>query len=61
MSEKIPPIGLTPRKVWDIRRASQIYAKIKEFENAGEDVPNEWIEEYEEIRSRYGYRKGESE
>ena len=47
-----PPLGLTPRKLWDEKRTDEIRAAIERYNEAGAVIPAEWVEEYNEIKER---------
>ena len=51
-TNKKPPLGLMPRKLWDEKRADEIRAAIERYQEAGVVIPAEWIEEYDEIKER---------
>lgn len=54
---KKPPIGITPRHVWEERRMGVLLKAIARYYGEGYAVPSEWIEEYEELYERK--RKGD--
>ena len=44
-----PPIGLMPRKLWNLKRAGNIYEAMKRYNDAGYKIPDEWFEEFEKL------------
>lgn len=52
--EKKPPLGIMPRSYWDGRRQHDITDAIKRYLQVGKKIPEEWIEEYNELTDRYG-------
>ena len=44
-----PPLGVIPRYIWDGKRKEELAAAIDGYLNAGERIPEEWVEEYNEI------------
>ena len=48
------PVGIMPKKVWDLRRMADLEAAIYRYFDAGLDVPSEWIDEYDYIRNYWG-------
>lgn len=44
-----PPIGITPRDVWLVRRISEINSAILRRKQSNEEVPKEWIYELKDI------------
>lgn len=49
-----PPLGIMPRSYWDGRRQHDITDAIKRYLQVGKKIPEEWIEEYNELTDRYG-------
>lgn len=47
-----PPLGLTPRFIRDEQRVDDIVAAIERFITARKEIPNEWLEEYNELVKR---------
>lgn len=47
--EKMPPIGIKPRKIWLESRFLELSGAINRYVNAGMGVPVEWIIEYNEL------------
>ena len=41
-----PPLGLTPKYVWDEHRIWDIWNAIYRFIDAKEAIPLTWVEEY---------------
>lgn len=46
---KKPPLGLTPRNIWLSERFYDINAAIKRYLDENYPIPDEWIEEYNEL------------
>jgi phage gp29-like protein len=44
-----PPLGVIPIYIWDSKRKEELAAAIDRYLNAGERIPEEWVEEYNEI------------
>lgn len=49
-----PPLGIMPRSYWDGRRQHDITDAIKRYLQVGKKIPEEWIDEYNELTDRYG-------
>lgn len=47
-----PPLGLRPRWVVDELRMNEISEAITRYMNAGRDIPDEWLEEWQELAER---------
>lgn len=52
---KKPPIGIEPREIHDNRRLDELVSAIYRYTRVGIKVPIEWIEEYNELVSKYQY------
>lgn len=48
-----PPLGVMPRYIADGIRAGEISEAIKRYLDRGKAIPNEWIDEYNEICNRW--------
>jgi len=48
-----PPIGLRPRFISDMERINEIGSATYLYINAGIKIPQEWIDEYNELAERY--------
>ena len=48
MAEK-PPLGLRPRSVVNHDRMREILGAMERYVNHGKRIPQEWIEEFEEL------------
>lgn len=46
---KKPPLGLTPRVIHDEHRLAQIHAAIARYDQANKEIPQEWLEEKNEL------------
>ena len=57
LSDIKPPLGLRPRRVADHARYIEICEAISRYYNAGEQIPVEWIEEYNELAKKEKERK----
>lgn len=47
-----PPLGVTPRDMWDRKRQEELAAAMKRYLEAGEQIPKEWLDEYNEISDK---------
>lgn len=47
--EKKPPLGIMPKYIWDKKRLSELCEAVSRYWEAGEPIPIEWIEEYNEL------------
>lgn len=54
--EKGPPLGLMPRYLHDEKRFEEIRNAIKRFEDEGKIIPQEWIEEEQELIKRIKFK-----
>lgn len=54
MTKKKPPIGLQPKKYWQVERLIDIMEAVKRRWDAGYKIPVEWIEEYNELIPEVG-------
>ena len=50
---KKPPIGIINRKYHDLIRLTNLTDAIKRYFNSMEVLPIEWIEEYNELITKY--------
>ncbi|MEG0380552.1 MAG: hypothetical protein RR603_02500 [Kurthia sp.] len=50
MGQQKPPLGLKPRNLFLEERAYEITEAIQRYFEAGQEVPVNWIEEYNVIR-----------
>ena len=48
-TNKKPPLGLRPKSIWKNSRVTEVDSAIKRYEDAGVDVPKEWIDELESL------------
>lgn len=46
---KKPPLGIMPKNEWDFIRRNAISNAIARYMMAGECVPKEWVDEYNEL------------
>lgn len=44
-----PPLGLTPKTIWQTMRKEQILEAMKRYAKEGKTIPKAWIEELEEL------------
>ena len=44
-----PPLGLTPKTIWQTMRKEQILDAMKRYAKEGKTIPKAWIEELEEL------------
>lgn len=44
-----PPLGLTPKYIWHTQRVRAITEAINRYMCADKEIPNEWVEEYNEL------------
>lgn len=56
-----PPIGLRPRFVVESERLQEISEAVNRYVKAGFDVPEEWLDEWEEIAKKYPELIGDEE
>ena len=49
---KRPPLGLYPRFLWDEKRLYTVCSAITRYYQAAQELPIEWIEEYNELIRR---------
>ena len=52
MTER-PPIGVRPRYVHDQSRLSELFQAVLRYMTSGCAIPQEWIEEIDELMGRY--------
>ncbi|QHT60661.1 hypothetical protein GXP70_12400 [Paenibacillus lycopersici] len=53
-----PMLGVVPRFVWEERRFSDLQESINRFVCAGNRIPPEWVEEYNELLKRILKQRG---
>lgn len=46
---KKPPLGLTPKYLWDEKRLNELQRVIADYYNANLQINVDWIEEYNEL------------
>lgn len=46
---KKPPLGVPPRKIWNLTRLQDIIRAIEDYTEAGLEIDLEWIKEYNEL------------
>lgn len=44
-----PPLGLTPKYIWNSQRLQDISEAIARYTNVGKEIPAEWLEEYNKL------------
>jgi len=44
-----PPLGLIPKDIWKWQRLQAINEAIERYVNSNMEIPDEWIEEYNEL------------
>lgn len=47
-----PPLGLTPSNIWKELRLQDIDQAIGRYIASNMEIPNEWLEEYFDLKSR---------
>lgn len=47
--KKKPPLGIMPRYLWERKRCREIAEAIDQYTYAEKPIPNEWVEEYNEL------------
>lgn len=52
-TEQKPPLGLMPRKLWNEQRYNDICSAMSRYNDCGKQIPNEWIEEYNELTKQF--------
>lgn len=50
--KKKPPLGIMPRHTWETKRLLEIIRAIERYVAENVSIPNEWIEEYNELTAR---------
>ena len=45
MDNKIPPLGLMPKHIWDSKRINDILSAMERYSEADKAIPVEWITE----------------
>lgn len=55
--ERKPPIGLIPRYLREEERFREVNAAIQNYQAVGKTIPNEWIEERNELEAAYNSRR----
>jgi hypothetical protein len=53
-----PPLGLTPRWIWDEHRMKEIKKAMKRYTIKGKRIPQEWTNEYNELTQRKNDKLG---
>ena len=48
-AKKKPPLGIMPRYLWERKRCREIAEAIDRYTYAEKPIPNEWVEEYNEL------------
>ncbi len=48
-----PPLGVKPQKIHDEQRNEMLSAGISRYLKAGKEIPIEWVDEYNEIITRW--------
>lgn len=57
MKENIkPPLGLTPKYIWEEKRLQEISEAIGRYAAISAQIPQEWLEEYNELAEKIAYR-----
>lgn len=44
-----PPIGVTPKFLWEEARIHELFEAMMRYRQAGKQFPEEWIEEFNEL------------
>jgi hypothetical protein len=44
-----PPLGIEPKYIWEMRRATDLRDAIYRYTNVCLEVPVRWVEEYNEL------------
>lgn len=47
-----PPIGLKPKNIHNEERRKEIISAMRRYDDAGMDIPSEWIEELLELNKK---------
>lgn len=62
-NEPHPPLGLTPKNIWEERmqhqRRQDIHAAMQRYIEAGKEIPNNWLEELLELNNAIGIIKAQ--
>lgn len=48
-----PPLGVKPRRIHDQGRLSDLFQAVLRYMTDGSPIPQEWIEEIDELLKRY--------
>lgn len=51
--DKKPPLGVMPKYVHDQHRLSDLFQAVLRYMTSGSKIPQEWIEEINELLTRY--------
>ncbi len=49
MINEKPPLGAIPKEIWDWKRVEHLKDTFYRFLNANKEIPNEWLEEYNDL------------
>lgn len=52
--DKLVPIGIEPKRIHRTKRLIELSKAIERYIKAGLGIPEEWIEEYNELNEKYG-------
>lgn len=52
ISREIPPLGLKPRYLVEEERLHEIFAAIMRYRKVNKEIPESWIEEFNELIQR---------
>lgn len=47
-----PPLGIMPRHLWEEKRMIHIAEAIKRYAEVGKAIPQEWVDEYNELAKK---------
>ena len=56
---KLYPLGLAPKWVWQNNRITQIIEAMNRYITAGREIPIRWVEEYNELVADVRKQEGE--
>ena len=52
-----PPLGLMPKRIWDLQRKQDINNAMERYCKANKDIPWEWVQEYMGLSEWYNESK----
>jgi hypothetical protein len=52
-AEPKPPLGIIPKKIWDLQRLNDLNEAINRYTAFGKEIPIEWVGEYNNLVKLY--------